>query len=182
MTNRLFIALEIPEDALDKMLLVRDEIYGTPNNVKWEPKNKLHITIKFLGDVGENMTELIKTQLDKIIFDKFTLSFSHFGIFNKNNAPKILWAGLNGNKLLTELHKKIEDNIELLGYQKEKRKFTPHITLLRLKGNEDLTKINNYKNYLLPEIKFEIKKILLLKSILKPSGSEYSVVKSFNLI
>ncbi len=182
MTNRLFIALEIPNEAIDQILLIRDEVYGIPNNVKWEPKSKLHVTLKFLGDVGENMTELIISQLDKIVFDKFTTGFSQFGIFNKNNIPKILWIGLNKNKSLFELQNKVEDSIELLGYQREKRKFTPHITLLRIKGNEDFLKVNSFKEYSLPKIEFNIEKILLLKSILKPSGSEYSVIKSFNLI
>ncbi len=182
MTHRLFIALEIPEEAIDKVCKIRDEIYGIPNNVKWESKDKLHITLKFLGDVGENMTELIINQLDAIVYDKFIAEFSFFGIFNKNNLPKILWIGLKENKKLIELQNKVENTIELLGFEKEQRRFKPHITLLRLKGKEELKKIYKFQKYSFPKINFNIEKILLLKSILKPSGSEYSVVKSFNLI
>ena len=182
MTHRLFIALEIPVEALNSIIEIRDEIYGIPNNIKWEAKNKLHITLKFLGDVGENMTELIITQLDKIIYDKFTAEFSKFGIFFRDNQPKILWVGLKENRQLFEVQKKVEENLELLGFEKEKRKFKPHITLLRLKGKEDIIKINNFRNVKLPQIKFNMEKILLIKSILQPGGSEYSVIKSFNLI
>ncbi len=182
MTHRLFIALEIPNEAIDKVLQIRDEIYGVPNNVRWESKNKLHLTLKFLGDVGENMTELIINQLDNIIFDKFSTEFSHFGIFKRNNFPNILWVGLKESKKLIDIQNKVEEDIELLGYEKERRKFKPHITLLRLKGKEDLNRISDFQKYTLPKINFDIEKILLLKSILKPSGSEYSVIKSFNLI
>ena len=182
MTHRLFIALEIPEEAIDKVCKIRDEVYGIPNDVRWESKDKLHITLKFLGDVGENMTELIINQLDAIVCDKFNAEFSFFGIFKKNKLPKILWVGIKENKRLMELQNKVENAIELLGFEKEKRKFKPHITLLRIKGKEDFDKIRNFQKYSLPIINFNIERILLLKSILQPNGSEYSVIKSFNLI
>ena len=59
MTNRLFIALDIPDPVLEKLIEIKNNLYGKSDNIKWEDKEKLHITVKFLGDVGENITDLL---------------------------------------------------------------------------------------------------------------------------
>ncbi len=182
MTHRLFIAAEIQEEIKSKLIHICKEVYGNAGNIKWEQINKLHITLKFLGNVGENLTDVVVNQLNKIIYDKFTARFSRFGLFTKNGIPKILWVGIMENSELENLKIKIEKSMEFLGFQIDTGKFKPHITVARLKGKEDSTKINNLQQIDLSEIKFEIEKILLIKSILKPNGSEYSIIKSFNLI
>ena len=88
MTSRLFIALDIPDEGLDQLIDLRNQVYGTPNIVNWESKNKLHITLKFLGDVGENVSELILRRFEGIEFPKISSSFSKFAFFKKNDVLK----------------------------------------------------------------------------------------------
>ena len=181
MTSRLFIALDIPDEGLDQLIDLRDKVYGTPNNVNWENKDKLHITLKFLGDVGENVSELILRRFEDIEFPKISSSFNKFAFFKKNGVLKILYAGINGNEQIQEFHEIIENECALLGFQKEDRKFNPHLTLLRIKENEDLNRLIAFNKKIIEDIKFDINSFSVIKSELLPSGSEYTIVKKFNL-
>lgn len=181
MTSRLFIALDIPENVLDDLIDLRDQIYGTPNDLRWESKEKMHITIKFLGDVGENISELIIRRLEQIDFEKISANFDKFAFFKKNNVLKILFANLQENKVISEFQNIIESESELIGFTKEKRNFRPHLTMLRLKGKEDLNRLKIFNNYQIKNSEFLISSFSLIKSELFSSGSEYKIVERFNL-
>lgn len=182
MTNRLFLALNIPDASLKKLIDLRDKIYGAPNNVKWENKEKLHITVKFLGDVGENILDLILRRLEDIKFSKISSSFTEFGFFKKNGLLKILFAAVDDSTQIQEFYKIINDECELLGFKWENRKFKPHLTMLRIKNNENINRLIVFNKKKIDNIKFDINSFSILKSELKSGGSEYSIVKKINLI
>ncbi len=183
MTNRLFIAAEIPSSSFEKIFEIRNEIFKNNNSVRWEPLNKLHLTLKFLGDTPAELIDSIENSLDEIArkSEPIRAFFTEIGLFYKNKKPAILWLGLKESENLTNLAENIDNACVKLGFQKEKRKFTPHITLARLKGKENFSLINNFVNQKLPVEKFAITKINLFKSELRPSGSVYTILKSFNL-
>lgn len=184
MTSRLFISLEIPEEIIVKLILLRNELYGESfNSVNWEKKEKLHITLKFLGDIENNKIENIKRLLRDAIsgIRKFETGFSTFGLFDKFSKPAILWAGIEEDQGIKYLFNKTENALESEGFPKETRKFKPHITLLRIKGNEDLKQIEKFRNYRLPELIFPAEKVVLYKSNLLKSGSVYESLDSFIL-
>ena len=181
MMSRLFIALDIPQKKIEDIINIRNEIYDLEDNIKWEDLNKFHITIKFLGDVGENMLNLISNKLEEINFNKIETHFTKFELFYKNKEPKILWVGINLNENLSRLKEIIEDHCELMGFPKEANKFKPHLTLLRIKGKEDLSKIEKFLTYRI-DSNFVIDSFSLLKSTLYPQGSMYNLVKKYNLI
>lgn len=182
MMNRLFIALDIPQKKIEDLINVRDEIYDMEDNVKWEDLNKLHITIKFLGDVGENMMNLISNRLEEINFNKIETHFTKFGLFYKNREPKILWVGIDLNENLKKLKEIIDEHCKLLGFPKDENKFNPHLTLLRIKGKEDFSKIEKFLSFRFEDSNFIIDSFSLLKSTLSSQGSMYSLVKKYNLI
>lgn len=183
MMNRLFISANIPELTKQQIIEIRDEIYGYDKSIRWEAKDKLHFTLKFLGDVEQNKNYTIISELEKITnnFKSINCSFTEFGIFNKGNIPSILWLGINHNEELIKLAETIEHNFIKHGFPKETRNFKPHLTLLRLKGKEDINRINNFLKYKLTEINFNIYEISLMKSELLRSGSVYNQIKSFKL-
>jgi 2'-5' RNA ligase len=183
MTDRLFVALHIPENIVEKIISIRDEIYPNDNTIKWEPKFKLHITLKFLGDTQNDLIPEICKQLENTVkeFSKLHLCFELFGIFKRKGVPKIVYAGLNNNKTLQEIVDKINIDLNLLGFEKEDRKFNPHLTLLRIKGRENLENIFSFDNYKIEKIEFVRSKISLFKSTLLKSGSVYNTIKSFEL-
>ncbi|MFC2134249.1 RNA 2',3'-cyclic phosphodiesterase [Bacteroidota bacterium] len=183
MTNRLFVALDIPAEVREFIIGIRDEIYGFDPNIRWEGIEKLHLTLKFLGDVEESGNVAIIDSL-KSISEKFSgiqLSLFRFGLFYRDNKPNILWIGLNENESLFNLVSDIETNFEKLGFRKEKRRFKPHITLLRLKGFEDLSKIKNFCEYKLDYAEFISDRISLIKSKLTSQGSIYTQLQSFKM-
>ncbi len=180
MTNRLFVSFDLPEETLEFVTNKRDEIYGIPNDVKWEPDEKLHITSKFFGDVGDYLTELILDRFENLNLQSVKCEFSEFNFFKKNNEFKVLYVGIKNNSELLKIQTLVENECSLLGFEKENRTFKPHLTILRLKGNEDFEKLNKFVNIKI-EQSFEINTFSLVKSELKPSGSEYKILKSFKM-
>lgn len=182
MMNRLFITLDIPEKTIEEILTLSKKLYGN-FPAKWEGMDKLHITLKFLGDTDSELIDKILQHLDETAkkFNKFDAEFNRYGIFFRNNSPKIFWIGLTQNQKVFDLQKEIEDRASELGFKKEKRNFHPHLTLLRIKGKENIDALTKTKNTKIDPIKFTAKQISLMKSELKPTGSVYSIIKSFEL-
>ena len=182
MTSRLFIVLDIPENILGNLIEQRDGIYDSLEQIKWEGKDKLHITLQFLGDVGENITDLLIKQFDEIKFDVISTKFDRFSFFKKNGILKIMFAGIEENNLIIEFQKIIINECQLLGFDSVNKKYHPHLTILRIKGNEDMSTLEKFNNHKIDGEEFNITSFSIVKSELKPNGSEYSIVKSFKLI
>jgi RNA 2',3'-cyclic 3'-phosphodiesterase len=183
MMIRTFVALEIPEDPLTQLSnIIRDKI-GELKNVKWESSDKLHLTLKFLGDTKKELIDTYVSAIENICkkYDSLDLSFNRFGVFKKGNDPKIFWVGLNENRKLNEMVSEIETTFSEFGFENERRKFQPHITLLRFRGYEDSEKILSLTEVNLPIIKFTADKITFYVSKLLPGASVYRSIKDFYL-
>lgn len=179
MTNRLFIALKLPQEIREEICTISRNIYSTQVNRKWEPAEKLHMTVKFLGNVEETKTpEIIRTFSEAVSgYNKIRASYEKFGFF----LPHILWVSLNTQNHLFQLVHNIEEKFSKIGFEKEKRPFKSHITLLRMKENPDPDFIHAFRDHKLPEREFEITEAVLVRSTLKPSGSVYTDIKNFIL-
>ena len=180
---RTFIALEIPFEELSKIIQLRDKFTGLPAGIRWEPEDKLHITLKFLGDTEEKLIDNIKNELHNILdmLPALRIRFSKFGIFKKENDPRILWVGINESPELSQIVEKIDNSFTKFGYTKESRKFKPHITLLRFKGREDKQKVLKLLEVTVQQDLFKADSICLFKSELKPSGSVYTSLEKYLL-
>lgn len=183
MTIRTFIALEIPDESLKEIIEIRDSNIPDSNKIRWETLDKLHLTLKFLGDTKEELVEQISKKIDEIILkhNALKLYFNQFGIFKRDKQPKILWAGIKENQKLLDLVKEIEDICSGFGFPKEKRNFKSHITILRIRGHENLEQLYNLTNVKFNPINFSSGVITFIKSELKPSGSVYTALKKFYL-
>lgn len=180
--NRLFIALKIPGETREKIIKLRNEAFPNFLKFKWEPEDKIHLTLKFIGEVQEGLTEQIA---DKIKFveeyNKFNCSLTNFGFFYKQKEAKILWMGLSTSNQIIELVKKLNDELEKFSIPSEKRKFQSHLTIKRMKGDEGIGFVNSFKQFKIPEIKFVAGEVILVKSELLPTGSKYTEIKSYTL-
>ncbi len=183
MMNRLFIALKVPREALRQIISLRDEIYGIDEKVRWELEQKLHITLKFLGDVNSDLIPAILDKLEEIsnANSAFDPEFSKFGLFYRKAEPKILWIGTTDNRKLISLNCSVDESMFHLGFEKETRNFKSHLTLLRVKGNEDFKKLEKFRQIEFKPIKFRAQNIELIKSVLKPTGSVYTTIQSLNM-
>ncbi|PKL83132.1 MAG: RNA 2',3'-cyclic phosphodiesterase [Ignavibacteriae bacterium HGW-Ignavibacteriae-3] len=183
MKIRAFIALDVPEKSIADILKIRDEVAGSSVSVKWEPKEKLHLTLKFLGDIDSELIGNYSRTLENILkeYEPFELSFSEFGLFRRGQELKILWLGLKENTSLSSLVGDIENQFIEFGFPKEERKFKSHITLLRFRGYEDSKKIVSLTEVKLPELKFKSDSVTLYESRLMPGGSVYRSLKKLYL-
>lgn len=182
MTSRLFLGIDLNSSFKQEIIDLRDKIYGVPNDLRWEEEEKLHITLKFLGDVGDNISDLLIQRLQNVELNKFKIKLNAFSFFKKKGKLSILFASIYDNPQVFEIQRIIEDECELVGFEKEKRKFHPHITLLRLKGKEDYRRLIKFNNKEINIPDSEISSFSLYESILQKSGSEYFKRKSFYLV
>ena len=171
------------EDLLNEIIDFRESIYPNDNKTKWEGKDKLHLTLKFLGDVVEEDIPEINKKLEIILnnHNRIEIKFSKFGIIKKYSTPKILLMDIQQNKSLVNLFNDINNGLSDIGFEKERRRFRPHITLLRLKGNEDISKLEILNSSTININSSLADEVALIKSDLLPTGSVYTKIKSFKL-
>ena len=93
-----------------------------------------------------------------------------------------MWFGFKADKNIFDIAEQTDINLNAVGFEREKRPFKPHLTLLRLKGGEDPRLLENLLSYETPHEEFMADEIALMKSELLPKGSIYSEVKTFKLI
>jgi RNA 2',3'-cyclic 3'-phosphodiesterase len=179
--NRLFISLNIPKDVIDQIITLRDSV-SSGIKVKWEPKEKLHLTLKFIGDVDNRLLNQISNELQFVEnYKSFNCAFTKFGFFYRNNIPSILWAGLETDNSLLSLIDDINKRLENLNIQSESKNFNAHITLLRIKNDLGLDFVNSFKNFTFKPLEFSSNSISLYKSELHRDGSKYFEIKNYKL-
>lgn len=181
MKNRLFISLNIPDNVIEQIIRLRDDVY-LDKNIKWESREKLHLTIKFIGDVTDQIVEEISNELDLIThYPTIHCIFNRFGFFYRDSNPVILWVGLDVDDQLYEMISEVNESLQKFSISIEKRKFHPHLTLLRIKNNPGNSFVNSFKNFTFEPILFTCNTTTLYKSILHPEGSEYIKIKNYKL-
>ncbi len=180
--SRLFVALKIPEEIRDRIIDYRDSIWKDSTGLRWESKEKIHLTLKFIGEVEHSRIKEIADALSFIEnFEKINLSLGQFGFFYNRQSPRILWIGLNCEPVVFELVNKINNELEKFSIPAEKRKFKAHLTLLRIKKTPDESFITAFNNFKMPEHKFVSTEAALIESTLLPAGSIYTEINEYKL-
>jgi RNA 2',3'-cyclic 3'-phosphodiesterase len=126
---RLFVALSLPDVVARTMFLLQSGVPGA----KWQTREQLHLTLRFIGEVDGRDADTIDDVLSAISNPGFEIALKGVGEFGGKN-PRALWAGVSDPADVTHLVKKIETAIQRAGFPAEERKFTPHVTLARLRG------------------------------------------------
>jgi len=179
---RLFVALNIPDDALSKVLEECYRAVENPYRFKWETKEKIHLTLKFIGEVEESLVEKISEELEFVKnFSSFSCSVSRFGFFFRNREPKILWSDVQTDKPLKPIVMELDRRMQKFGIGADKREFKPHLTLLRIKQDVSEKFIQRIKTYIFEKITFTASSINLVQSRLSKEGATYTDLKTFEL-
>lgn len=175
---RLFISIKIPEKIKKTLSYSIKEIYNKNYFIgKIVEKENLHLTLKFLGEFGEEKIEKIIKLLDEVKENKISVMVGNLGVFDEKSL-KIIWVKLFG---VDELQEKIDESLSEI-FEKEKR-FMSHITLARVKSvKEKKSLIDEIKNFKFSNLIFNAESFELMSSELKSSGAEYKIVRSFNLL
>lgn len=177
---RIFISIELPEEARTALSGVQKDFEKCSPDIKWVKPGNIHLTLKFLGDIEDEIAENITSIMRKICsrFPPFILTIQGVGMFPNVRSPRVLWIGLDGNDVLSALQREVEDGLEPLGFKSEKRKFTPHLTLGRFRssiGKDCLRKVmEGQANNRFGTI--SVLSVALMRSDLHPGGARYTKI------
>lgn len=181
---RSFIALPTPDSVRDRISSILAELHQLNADVKWESPEKLHLTLKFLGNVESQLLEKLIPALEKIAGDQlsFDLTYEGLGAFPNLLAPRVIWVGTARNESLLSFQSSVEQCCADFGITRENRAFHPHITLGRVKGSRNIQRLTEkLKTITLEPTRTRCTELLVMRSDLTPSGSLYSVLKSIPL-
>lgn len=128
MAHRLFIAIRPPGDVRDVMVDAMEGIEGA----SWVDEEKLHLTLRFVGEVERPAANDLAAALGQIRWPPFTLRVEGVGHFTRKGQPSALWARIPASAPLEGLRQKVESECEAAGLGRETRRFTPHVTLARI--------------------------------------------------
>jgi len=183
---RSFLAIELPKPILKKIEEVQGDLRSTHADVRWVSPEKIHLTLKFFGNIEESRIDLILKSIEEPIRDTspFSLNVHGIGAFPHLKNPRVIWMGLvDGKEDLASFQKQIEKQLEKIGFQPEDRPFHPHLTLGRMKssqGKEEL--VGRMEKYREEEFgDFQVERATLFKSNLRPTGPIHTPLKEMKL-
>ncbi len=127
---RLFVGLELPKSVKASLARLCCGVDGA----RWQTDDQFHLTLRFIGEVETPCAEDIRHSLETIRFAPFDLRLSRLGMFGKASRPRSLWAGVEDDASLHHLHDKIDQCLEGCGIPPDERKYSPHVTLARMRG------------------------------------------------
>ena len=174
---RLFVAIALPDSVADGLVMLQGGIPGA----RWSTREQLHLTLRFIGEVDGRDAAAIDDALAAIRSPGFALELKGVGEFGGRN-PRALWAGVRDEGPVVHLQRKIESAVQRAGIAAEERKFSPHITLARLRGaprDRVITFLSAHALY--ASGPFEVNGFILYSSTLTPNGSLYRPERSYRL-
>ena len=175
---RLFIAIDLPATVKHRLGGLRAGVPGA----KWVGDEQLHLTLRFIGEVDNEVFADVAEALATVSVAPFPLRLSGVGHFPPRGAPKVLWAGVQDGESAARLHRKIEARLRDLGLPPDRRKFSPHVTIARLKatpigGVRDFLAINR----LFASEGFPVSDFHLYSSRLGSGGAIHRIEASYPL-
>ena len=176
---RLFVAIDIPET-------IRREVEGMGRSIpkaRPVPADQLHLTLKFIGEVEGSRLLDIHDALKEIVLPKFFLSLKGVGTFPPRGTPRILWAGVTQADQTTALRNSIERTLARINIPRDKKKYTPHLTLARLK-NCPIHQLQQFLagNAFMQSSEFSVEHFHLYSSQLTSKGALHTIESSYPLI
>ncbi|SCW71416.1 2'-5' RNA ligase [Rhizobium mongolense subsp. loessense] len=174
---RLFTALEIPRNAAMSLSLLRGGLPGA----RWIDVENYHITLRFIGDVDGRTADEIVERLDRIDRPEFQIRLDGIGSFG-SKKPHSVWAGVSPSPEMYALQAEIERICQRIGLPPDPRKFTPHVTLARMKSS----RVDDVVHYLSSRGNFQtssftVPRFVLLSSRESVGGGPYLTEEVFPL-
>jgi 2'-5' RNA ligase len=182
---RTFIALILPEELKRSLGGLQAQFQQQSQGIKWVRPDSIHLTLKFLGDIRPDKVDPVCTVLSRLTQGCAPFAFEAVGIgaFPNERNPKVLWAGLAPDKRMADFQEKLDAGLAEIGFPREDRLFSPHLTLGRLRdgrSRKDIAALiercgsKHLGNY-------QSDTVVFYKSDLRPAGPIHTALKEFTL-
>lgn len=181
----MFVAIELDESVRSALSAVGAKIAPACRGVRWIPAGQLHLTVKFLGEVPDadvvGTAAAVKRGASKSRL--FDMEISGCGCFPPRGPVRIVWAGAHdASGTLLQTVASIEEELAIIGFEKERRPFSSHVTIGRVRSDQSNGGIRaaiqaaNYK-----PVEQPVRSVTLMSSVLSPKGPAYAPVQTVGL-
>lgn len=183
---RLFIAINFPESLRQRMVEATEPIREERFPVRWIAPEKLHVTMKFLGDVREDRAPDVVEALEEVSddFRPFEVGFERVGAFPSLRSPRVIWLGVEATMEMRAVKHDLEHAFVDMGFSRETRAFQPHVTLARTDNDAEAGDFRDLEP-VARRVDFDethrVATLDLMRSRLQSSGAEYSILHTARL-
>ena len=176
--KRLFIALNFPSDIVVKLTELQYGLRGA----RWVPPQNLHLTLSYIGEASNILLGDLEDVLSSLAAHAFCMQLRGINHFTSKGWSKSIWVGVAEESSLFSLHSKVKNCLQINRIPRDKRQFSPHVTIARLKNvrPEDTAEFIAFNN-LFKTRSFRIESFTLFESISKKEGSIYLPLEKFRL-
>ena len=179
---RAFIAIDLPELLRAALGQTQQAFRSACPEARWTRPEGIHLPLKFLGEISDAQVKQVVEALARVSrFEPFSVEVKGFGFFPQAQRPRVFWVGVEAPPALGELAARVEGEMEKVGFLREQRAFTPHLTLARFEvprpqpaleaalARQETTSLGS----------FTASEFFLFESKLSPQGAQYRKVLRF---
>lgn len=176
---RLFVGIELPEEVRERLQGIGAGIPGA----RWVASANLHLTLRFLGEVENPVLSEIDPALAAIRAESFDLTLLGIDVFGSKRKPRLLTTQVERCERLRQLRDKVESAVVRLGFEPEERRFTPHVTMARIR-NAHYSRIRSFleANGMFRAGPFPVDRFVLFSSFLTKAGAVYREEAAYPLV
>ncbi len=185
--KRIFTAIDISNEARARTTNYIENLRGEFSQIRvgWEKAEKLHLTLKFFGDVDEEQLAKLTVVVEETAkrLSDFKLRITETGVFPSKRNARILWLGVQGEtENLQKLNEILETECEKTGFAREKRNFKAHLTIARLREpRKSKELVERHLENEFKAVEFQVSRIAIYESHLQKTGSIYEAIKNVKL-
>ncbi|MQR95222.1 RNA 2',3'-cyclic phosphodiesterase [Fictibacillus phosphorivorans] len=186
MQRHYFLAVKLPDETKTKLANICNPLSNEHHFKTWVHPDDYHITLAFLGAASSVKIETLHKLLNERMMSKkespFSLSVNHFGFFGNEHHPRIFWAGVEEEHCLYTLQKQVAYVCETVGFQLDKRPYSPHITLARkhIESVHHLVDSQKWWKQYGENIRFQADQFVLYETHIEKQP-KYQVIHSYSI-
>ena len=177
---RSFVSIDLEDERiLSQVESIMSSLSSLGGDLKPVERENIHLTLKFLGNVSPSKLEEVKSALAQVTFPPISLEIKGAGAFPNLKRMNVIWVGVGEGWSQVELiFEQTENLLHQLGFSRETRPFSPHITVARVKSGRKRDEIAAFLGHLSDEIfgTFNVESVRLKQSVLSSSGPKYSTL------
>ena len=179
---RVFCAVALPPEVREQVQEHVAQLRASVPDARasWNRDDKLHLTIKFLGDVAADRAPDLSLAAEHAVsgIEPFTLAAEGCGAFPPRGDPRVLWIGIQDSTgKLASVHQRLEEECARQGFAREERPFHPHLTIARLRRPQDARRLAAaHKEIGFARMEFSVSELLVIRSELRSEGSRYTEI------